>query len=110
MNRCHFIPPYLMQELARTGALPEGYVHECLRIDTQLRDRRRGGGGRRTARDATARWVVHDAERSEELPGRQVRREGEPESGDVAVDEASSGITATLDLYRDVYGRDSFDG
>ncbi|WP_432477607.1 protealysin inhibitor emfourin [Nocardioides sp. GXQ0305] len=109
LSSCHFVPPYLMQELARTGTLAEGYVHECLRIDTQLRDRRRGGGVRATARDTTARWVVHTADHAEELPGEPVRSEGEPESGDAAVDEAASGITATLDLFRDVFARDSFD-
>ena len=109
---CQFVPPYLMQELARTGTLDADYVDACLRIDTELRDRRdpRKGGGRTVPRDTGARWTVHTADHSERLPGDPVRREGEHESGDPAVDEAAGGITATLDLFRDVYARDSFDG
>ena len=112
VTRCGFVPPYLMQELARTGTLDEGYVHECLRMDAELRARRdpRRGGGRTVRRDTDARWTVHTADHSERLPGDPVRREGQPESGDPAVDEAATGITATLDLFRDVYQRDSFDG
>jgi len=38
-----------------------------------------------------------------------VVNEGDQPAGDEAVDEAATGITATLDLFRDVYERDSFD-
>ena len=34
---CHFVPPYLMQELADTGTLDQDYVDACLRIDTDMR-------------------------------------------------------------------------
>jgi hypothetical protein len=108
---CQFVPPYLMQELAASGTLDREYVDACLRIDTEMRARRdpRGGGGGKTPRDTDARWIVHTAGNREQLPGDPVRREGEPAADDEAVDEAASGITATLDLFRDVYERDSFD-
>jgi Zn-dependent metalloprotease len=112
-STCHFVPPYVMRELARTGTLDPAYVDGCLRIDHELRDRR---DARRAAlvqvapRETGSRWTVHTAGNSETLPGEPVRREGEPESGDEAVDEAAAGITPTLDLFRDVYERDSFDG
>src|SRR5690606_30719624 len=38
------------------------------------------------------------------------RREGQPASGDVAVDEAYDGLGATFDLYSEVFGRNSIDG
>ncbi|MFM7230791.1 MAG: M4 family metallopeptidase [bacterium] len=53
---------------------------------------------------------VHDAEHDSRLPGRTVRREGEPASGDVAVDEAYDGLGATREYYRQVHARDSIDG
>ena len=42
------------------------------------------------------------------LPGRLVRTAGEPEVGDVAADEAATGITESLGLFTD-FGRDSYD-
>ncbi len=108
-HRCQIIPPYLIQDLARSGTLDRAFAEEQLRKDRELRGRRRG---RRAGvrRDSDARWLVHDTHHTERLPGTPVRGEGDPASGDAAVDEAASGITATLDLFRDVYARDSFDG
>ena len=105
---CHFVPPYLMQQLADTGTLDQDYVDACLRIDTEMRARRGSGRGG-APRDTDARWKVHTAGNTERLPGEPVRSEGGPPAGDETVDEAADGITATLDLFRDVYGRDSFD-
>ena len=56
------------------------------------------------------RRAVYDAGRGTKLPGRLVRREGDPDSSDVAVDEAYDGAGATYDLYFQVYGRNSIDG
>ncbi len=53
---------------------------------------------------------VWDAGGREELPGRLVRSEGEPPTGDPAVDEAFEGMGATYDLFWEEYGRDSVDG
>ena len=39
-----------------------------------------------------------------------VRTAGDPASGDVSVDEAATGITETLALYRDAFARASYDG
>ncbi len=54
-------------------------------------------------------WTVHTAGNREVLPGRPVRTPGTPESGDVAVDEASAGITATLEMFAEGLGRTSYD-
>jgi len=52
---------------------------------------------------------VHDAENGTSLPGRLVRGEGDPATGDVAADEAYDGFGATDALFRGVYGRRSMD-
>ncbi len=54
--------------------------------------------------------VVSDAGNGERLPGRVVRREGEPATGDAAADEAYDGLGATWELYATAYGRNSLDG
>ena len=53
---------------------------------------------------------MRDARHGWELPGAVVRREGDPASGDRAVDEAFDGAGATRDFYREALGRDSLDG
>ncbi|MFD6055011.1 M4 family metallopeptidase [Agromyces sp. NPDC060279] len=53
---------------------------------------------------------ISDAEGLEKLPGRLVRREGEPATGDDAVDEAYNGLGDTHRLFERVFGRDSIDG
>jgi hypothetical protein len=111
--RCSFIPPWLS---ARVDG-PERAAH-----DDQLR-RERASRGRevRRAGDASAEgtgeemaaapaWTVHDAESRTTLPGTPVRSTGEPETGDVAVDEAATGIEATLQMFLDDLGRSSHDG
>ena len=55
-------------------------------------------------------WAVHTARNGSALPGDVVRRPGDPASGDPAVDEAADGVAASLQMYAEVYGRDSYDG
>lgn len=58
------------------------------------------------------RRTVYDVEHGGRgiLPGRKVRGEGTPASGDEAVNEAYDGADQVYDFYRDVLGRDSIDG
>ena len=65
---------------------------------------------RRAATAPAPNRVVYDAGHRTELPGEQVRAEGEPASQDTAVNEAYDGVGATWALYNEVYGRDSIDG
>ena len=54
--------------------------------------------------------TVYTANDGSSLPGQQVRDEGQPPSGDVAVNEAYDGAGDTYDLYWDIYQRNSLDG
>lgn len=65
---------------------------------------------RRPAGPAAPDRIVYDTKHSTDLPGEQVRAEGEPASQDTAVNEAYDGVGATWALYNEVYGRDSIDG
>ena len=52
---------------------------------------------------------VYDAQHGKTLPGILVRQEGDPPTGDLAVDEAYDGSGATYDLYKEEYDRNSID-
>ncbi|MCC7445977.1 MAG: M4 family metallopeptidase [Anaerolineae bacterium] len=56
---------------------------------------------------AAKQRIVYSADNGSSLPGRVVRSEGAPPTGDVAVNEAYDGSGATYDLYQQVYGRNS---
>jgi len=53
--------------------------------------------------------IIYDARNGSSLPGTIVRREGEPVSADVGVNEAYDGSGVTYDLYQNVYQRNSID-
>lgn len=102
MGRCRFVPPYLLARVA-----PGSLV-----VDEALRAARSVPVSARPAALAPSGppWTVHTAGNTTSLPGRAVRSAGSPASGDVAVDEAATGITGALALFAEVYGRASYDG
>lgn len=106
-TRCFFVPPYLLE---RIGA------EHALAVDAAFRSRREQvASARATAGPSThaapggPAWTVHTAGNREVLPGEPVRTPGTPGSGDVAVDEAAAGITATLEMFAEGLGRTSYD-
>jgi Zn-dependent metalloprotease len=119
---CTFVPPYLLRQIAAgpaLGAPVEPYAAACsgrtLRIDESFRAARASSGYFRVAEEEVVAegpaYTVHTADNTAELPGTPVRSADQAEpSGDVAVDEAWAGVRASLALFREVYGRDSFDG
>jgi hypothetical protein len=103
--RCTFIPPYLIERLQPEHLVARDRALRAARAARALAPRREP----RSALDAPA-WVVHTCHNTAELPGDVVRSAGGPESGDAAVDEAAYGITGSLALFAEVYGRSSYDG
>jgi Zn-dependent metalloprotease len=53
--------------------------------------------------------TIYSSHNTQKLPGNQVRAEGEPPTGDQAVDEAYTYMGSTFDFYWNVYGRNSID-
>jgi len=110
---CTFLPPYLLSRLMESS-VAEGRselvagCRDTLEVDAEIRSRREAGAV--TPASGAAAWTVHDAGGTTTLPGRPVRSAGEPETGDAAVDEAAYGVTGSLALFAEAYGRDSFDG
>lgn len=112
------LPPHMVINLALNGsARQRERALASLSVDQSLRVARVGAG---PAPETTPRVLaalspvkqvtVYDAENGTRLPGRRVRGEQDPPTGDVAVDEAWQYITDTWDFYLDAYERDSVDG
>ena len=102
-DTCGFLPPWLVERVAGPGQVA---------LDQALRAQREAGAATVAARapaTGPGGWLVHDAGGRTTLPGTPVRATGEPETGDVAVDEAAAGIEATLAMFAEGLGRDSYD-
>lgn len=115
-NPLHCIlPPHMLKELAEQGTpLERERAVRALVVSGQVRGQRQQIAElsvRPTAREAVAvkQRIIYDAGGKTELPGRRVRGEGDPPTGDAAADEAYDGAGATFDLYQVIYGRNSID-
>lgn len=106
------LPPYMLKELARNGtAVQKALALRNLTLGEQIREDRENltdvAAMDLPAATAGKERIVYDARNGSSLPGTQVRGEGDPATGDLAVDEAYEGAGATYDLYFDTYGRNS---
>ena len=116
------LPPFLLERIAVNGNDEQRRrALQVLAVDTSLRATRQqnallqaGRPLRRTslvtaAPEDTPQRSVYDAQNRETLPGVLRRHEGDPPTGDVAVDEAYDGLGATWTLFAEAYDRNSID-
>lgn len=108
------IPPFMLKEIIARGTdAQRQWALRTLEVTARFR-------GERQALAEVQEMVprvqvtgknrmVYSADNGSNLPGRLVRSESAPPSGDPAVDEAYDGSGLTYDLYWDVYGRSSID-
>ncbi len=116
--RCAIVPPHVLEHAAERH--DDDRVRELARrtlvIDDEHRQIRDAAPpGTRplltsAVGPASAKRTLDDAGHQESLPGRTVRSEGGPATGDKAVDEVYDWLGVTFDFYRTAYGRDSIDG
>src|SRR5262252_4581242 len=110
MPRHCIVPPYLLREIAaRASGDLRALAIESLAESDRIRSARAAAGPRPSIQRDTSRRAVYDARGTTSLPGRLVRGNGDPPSGDVEVDEAYEGLGATYALFHAVYGRHSID-
>ena len=110
---CQFVPPYLLRQIAASRSEAAPCCESTLVIDDRLRSARMlrlPGTTQERRATADAAWTVHSADNTADLPGTPIRSAGSAAVGDPAVDEAATGIEATLALFADVYRRASYDG
>ncbi|MDZ7930258.1 MAG: M4 family metallopeptidase [Rhodococcus sp. (in: high G+C Gram-positive bacteria)] len=101
------VPPFLLERLQGPGARATLLADREMRAGREVVQARtaiapRTGG--------TLERTISDAKSTRDLPGQQVRAEGEDPTGDAATDEAYDGLGATYAFFEKVYGYSSLDG
>ncbi|MBM3774920.1 MAG: M4 family metallopeptidase, partial [Acidobacteria bacterium] len=115
-NPLHCIlPPHVLTEVAKGSDAAALAALRTLNLDMTFRAMRSLPQAPAAPAIGTAavagqpNRTVHSANNAETLPGVVKRTEGQPDTGDVAVDEAYKGLGATYALFFEAYGRDSID-
>ena len=108
------LPPHIAESIAKNGTSEQRELaQKTMLASAAFRGQRALLTEHPTfAASATAAGknrIVYSADNKSNLPGRQIRVEGGPPTGDAAADEAYDGAGATYDLYNDVYSRNSID-
>jgi Zn-dependent metalloprotease len=117
-NSLHcIVPPYILREIVENGtpeqrqqALRNIVSAEAIRVQREVIAKEGPPESIMEAAAAGLNRVIYSAENGSSLPGRQLRIEGGPPTGDPAADEAYDGAGATYSLFYDIFNRDSIDG
>lgn len=110
-----FVPPHVLQNIATKGTeRQKNLAISTLKTSEQMRGQRLAladfsAAAFRVAVGGKER-IVYNANNGSSLPGTIARRESDPPSADVAVNEAFDGSGITYDLFNNVYQRNSIDG
>jgi Zn-dependent metalloprotease len=109
---CCIVPPQILVKLAEDPEHRDQALR-TLMLTEQLRGRRAvlGSLGVLAVAAGQERRTIYDAQHGSEanLPGKLVRGEGDPETGDAAVTEAYNYSGDTYEFYQQVFGRNSID-
>ncbi|NJR50894.1 MAG: peptidase M4 family protein [Leptolyngbyaceae cyanobacterium CSU_1_3] len=109
---CCILPPHITDRVILNGTESQReWALQALRESEQFRGRREAVGSIRFMAPAgSKRRTVYNAKNLTDLPGTIARGEGDPSTGDLAVDEAYNGSGATYDFFYEVFKRNSIDG
>lgn len=106
------IPPHMLREIVARGTPEQQAVAQnTLSISGQIRGQREAIGDLPSAQATSDQLLrnVYNANNGTSLPGTLARGEGDPATGDLAVDEAYDGSGATYTFFKDIYQRNSID-
>jgi Zn-dependent metalloprotease len=107
------LPPHMLEHIAENGSdAQRAKAVQTNRQTSDFRSRRQATPRQPAAPQGAAgrQRSVYNADHLTDLPGRLIRIEGGPPSGDTTVDEAYDGAGATYDLFLEIYQRNSLDG
>lgn len=109
------LPPHMLKEIIHNGSEAQReFAVRTMATSEQFR------GQRQATRDFASvlsfaiasgkERIIYDAQQGSKLPGIPVRREGDPDTADPAINEAYDGSGLTYDLFSEIYDRNSIDG
>jgi Zn-dependent metalloprotease len=108
------IPPHMLRNIVEKGSTAQRMrALDSLSTSEQLRGQRQALMAlqpQALAGTEVMQRTVYTADNSTNLPGREVRTEGQPSAGDAAADEAYDGSGATYNFYLTAYQRNSING
>lgn len=112
-----FIPPYILNRIVANGSEHQRASAQRTLIHVRTLRHQPGPPSQSLAtailpqpgKPGLPQRGIHDAQGKMLLPGMPVRLEGQPASGDPAVDEAYDALGASYDFFWKVLGRDSID-
>lgn len=109
-----FLPPHVLKNIAAHGTESQkNTAIDTFKVSAQMRGQRQALADFSAATFRIAvggkERIVYDAKNGSSLPGTVARRENDPPSSDVAVNEAFDGSGVTYDLYQNIYERNSID-
>ena len=110
-----FVPPHILKNIATKGTENQrALAIETLKTSEQMRGQRQALADFSAAafrvQMAAKDRIVYDARNGSSLPGTIARRENDPPTADVTVNEAFDGSGITYDLFNNIYQRNSIDG
>ncbi len=112
------VPPYMLRNIVEKGTPQERTLAlETMSVDSTVRSMRAisaemQAGGRSTSMVAASNGnqrAIFDVKNKFDLPGTVVRSEGDPPTGDPAVDQAFEALGLIYEFYNEVYRRESLD-
>lgn len=110
---CTVIPMHMLKEIAQNGdPAQRSWAIQTIASSERLRARREIVAQIPVDSPSIAgemRRTIFDAQNTEQLPGKIVRSEGQPETSDIAVNEAYDGAGATYEMFKTVFKRNSID-
>jgi len=116
---CCIIPPHMLETLAMRGdKRTRSMAQALMKQNAEVREERAAMPLAPSAMAAAApapaakrnlKRAIHDGGKKVGLPGKLVRSEGQPPTGDKSADEAYDGAGVVYDLYFKEFGRDSLD-
>lgn len=110
---CSIIPNHVHEQIARNGnEKQKALAFQALTSSSRMRGQRElltTFSALATTPTGVKRRTVYNAKNGLILPGKLVRGEGEPKTGDTSVNEAYDGSGATYDFYMKAFQRNSID-
>ncbi|WP_387465831.1 metalloprotease PrtS [Photorhabdus sp. RM323S] len=110
------IPPYILQNIYKNNSESEKdnvlmtLNHtQSLMLDSVIKTSDSIDNTDDKVVSDTLHRSIYDAKNETKLPGTLVRDEGDPDNGDVAVDNAYKYLEATYNFYKEVFNRNSLD-